>query len=279
MPFLCPVCGEKSRLELHCKEVDLYRCPGCDHCFSDYDSIIDHENYGQDYFEERHRNFFKYPDLRLYGEIASYISAFKVNASVIDLGCGKGEFLKFLRKKNTQLSLTGIDLACQPEADGIDFLRGDVLTTPFDEQFDIVICIEVIEHVLDIQRFMSCINKLCKPGGLVIIGTINDRSIIYKIARLLFCFGFKSPCERLYDKHHLNHFNLASLKYFVNKNNYSIIKIIFHNNPIVSVDFPDNNAPKWMIGIFRIFLRVIFFLSILSKRTTFQTIICKHQTN
>ena len=192
------------------------------------------------------------------------------------MGCGRGEFLKFLRK-NAQLSLTGIDLANKPEADGIDFLRGDVLTAPFDEQFDVVTCIEVIEHLPDIQRFMSRMNKLCKPGGLVIIGTINDRSIVYDIARLLFYFGFKSPCERLYDKHHLNHFNLASLKYFVNKNNYSIIKTIFHNNPIVSVDFPNNNAPKWMICIFRIFLRIMFFLSILSKRTILQTIICKHQ--
>src|SRR5205823_11985748 len=53
------------------------------------------------------------------------------------------------------------------------------------------------------------------PGGLVIIMMLYDRSILYKVARALHRIGIDGPFKRLYDKHHINHFNLSSLRRLV----------------------------------------------------------------
>jgi 2-polyprenyl-6-hydroxyphenyl methylase/3-demethylubiquinone-9 3-methyltransferase len=42
-----------------------------------------------------------------------------------------------------------------------------------NDQFDIIIASEVIEHVNNRALFLSDIAKLCKPGGLVVFTTIN----------------------------------------------------------------------------------------------------------
>ncbi|GGE55203.1 bifunctional 2-polyprenyl-6-hydroxyphenol methylase/3-demethylubiquinol 3-O-methyltransferase UbiG [Actibacterium pelagium] len=41
------------------------------------------------------------------------------------------------------------------------------------EQFDVVLNMEVVEHVADPQAFMTCSQQLMKPGGLLICSTIN----------------------------------------------------------------------------------------------------------
>lgn len=273
MSLLCPVCKKESKLALRCTEVDLYRCPSCDHCFSDIDSIEVHEKYDPDDYNEKHRNFFEHPDLQLYKEILKCITDYKKDASIIDIGCGKGSFLKYIHEKNPRFSLTGLDLAFVHKADGINFIQGDVLTTQFSNRFDVVACIAIIEHLPDIQIFMNRITELCKPGGLIIIGTVNERSIVFEVARRLFPMGLRSPCDRLYEKHHLNHFNFTSVNCLLKNNNLSMLKTIYHNNPMSSVDFPESSF--LMTGIFRIFLRVMFLLCRLTKRTILQTIICK----
>lgn len=39
--------------------------------------------------------------------------------------------------------------------------------------FDAVVCLEVVEHVPDVERFVADLAKLVRPGGLLILSTIN----------------------------------------------------------------------------------------------------------
>jgi len=39
--------------------------------------------------------------------------------------------------------------------------------------FDIVLSLEVVEHVADVGEFLRAIGRLVKPGGLMVIGTLN----------------------------------------------------------------------------------------------------------
>src|SRR5262249_41653271 len=41
------------------------------------------------------------------------------------------------------------------------------------EQFDIVLAMEVVEHVADVTEFVQRCGEMVKPGGLMMIGTIN----------------------------------------------------------------------------------------------------------
>ena len=41
------------------------------------------------------------------------------------------------------------------------------------EQFDVVFALEIIEHVADVEKFISACSKLVKPNGLLFIATMN----------------------------------------------------------------------------------------------------------
>jgi hypothetical protein len=104
MALGCPVCSTISIFERRTPEVDLWRCPSCGHCFSDINSIKALEEYSPEYYEVTHRNFFKNPNLTLFKTISQFIMQNKPNSSLIDVGCGNGNFLKFIHKKNRQFN-------------------------------------------------------------------------------------------------------------------------------------------------------------------------------
>jgi 2-polyprenyl-6-hydroxyphenyl methylase/3-demethylubiquinone-9 3-methyltransferase len=102
----------------------------------------------------------------------------------LDIGCGGG----ILSEPMSRLGaiVTGIDpseMAIQSAIAhsrksrlDIDFKcmsTGDLILSSLDNQFDIIIASEVIEHVSNRALFLSDIAKLCKPGGLVVFTTIN----------------------------------------------------------------------------------------------------------
>lgn len=102
----------------------------------------------------------------------------------LDIGCGGG----ILSEPMSRLGaiVTGIDpseMAIQSAIAhsrksrlDIDFKcmsTGDLIKSGLDNQFDIIIASEVIEHVSNRALFLSDIAKLCKPGGLVVFTTIN----------------------------------------------------------------------------------------------------------
>ena len=50
------------------------------------------------------------------------------------------------------------------------------------EQFDAVINMEVIEHVADVDAFLQACRKLVKPGGIMLVSTINRTAKAYAFA-------------------------------------------------------------------------------------------------
>ncbi len=52
------------------------------------------------------------------------------------------------------------------------------------EEFDIVLNMEVVEHVADVDLFMSATSEMVKPGGLMFVATINRTLKAYGLAIL-----------------------------------------------------------------------------------------------
>ena len=48
--------------------------------------------------------------------------------------------------------------------------------------FDLVTCLEVIEHVPDVGAFLAAAAKLVRPGGLMVLSTINRTAKAYLLA-------------------------------------------------------------------------------------------------
>jgi len=104
------------------------------------------------------------------------------NLSIIDIGCGGGLLCEPLARLGAQVM--GIDAGDEniriakihAKRSGLDILYRQLLPEDVAAEqfaFDIVLNMEVIEHVADRYVFMEACCALVKPGGLMVSGTLN----------------------------------------------------------------------------------------------------------
>jgi SAM-dependent methyltransferase len=268
----CTVCNETSRIMLTRPQGDLYRCGSCDHCFTGIQSMSEQEKYEAEYYEVTHGAWFNNPNLPLYEYILGQIRRVKPDASVMDVGAGRGELLKYLRGKNPALTLTGIDISPVPPAAGIRFIQGDALAMTVAQRYDVVVSLAVIEHVPDLHGFVKVLRELCTPGGVIIVMTLNDRSVTYAVTRLMRRLGMPGPFDRVYDKHHVNHFNVSSLRRLLQDHQLIVRATHPHNVPLAAVDIAPGNPVKR--AVFRAGVWGTFMLGALTRKTYLQTVVC-----
>jgi SAM-dependent methyltransferase len=263
----CPVCGTSARLESDFGDVRLHRCPSCDHCFTDLESLEHVGAYDKEW-EALHSNWFANPNVALFDYVAQVIDRHKRAASVIDIGAGRGELLTYLRNRDPALSLTGIDIALEPDIEGVEVVREDVMAVDFGERrWDIAVSLATIEHLADVKEFTETFRSLLVPGGLAIISTNNERGVPYDVARALRRIGYATAFERLYDRHHLNHFNPTSLETLMERSRFKVLELRRHNIPLAAVDMPRESR------VLRAGVWGTFALGRLIGRTFFQTVV------
>ena len=102
--------------------------------------------------------------------------------SVLDVGCGGGYTCEFLAQRGA--TVWGVDQsascieAARSHAQGenlaIAYQQGVAEQLPFEaEQFDGVVCVDVLEHVDNPRQAIAEISRVLKPGGYFCFDTIN----------------------------------------------------------------------------------------------------------
>ena len=105
---------------------------------------------------------------------------------VIEIGCGRGGFAKYLAFEGARLvaadfSPKSIEIARRTLADAEDctVLVADIQQIPFeDETFDVVVSLETLEHVPDPGRALTELVRVTKVGGRLVITTPNYLSLV-----------------------------------------------------------------------------------------------------
>lgn len=149
-------------------EIPVFSSP--DDYVLNYDQIAaDHiesieENGLNPFMDESHIN-------EINSETVDFINGLSHRAqSVLDVGVGLGEMISQLdipQKFGVDIALDYLELA---KSRGISVAMSKIEELPYkDEQFDLVTCVDVLEHVLDFLLCSFQIGRVVKPGGLIVI--------------------------------------------------------------------------------------------------------------
>lgn len=113
---------------------------------------------------------------------------------VLDVGCGGGILADAMARKGADV--LGIDLATkalkvaqlhalEAQTAGVQYreVSAESLATEMPGQFDVVTCMEMLEHVPDPESVVRACATLVKPGGWVFMSTINrsPKSFLFAI--------------------------------------------------------------------------------------------------
>jgi 2-polyprenyl-6-hydroxyphenyl methylase/3-demethylubiquinone-9 3-methyltransferase len=89
--------------------------------------------------------------------------------------------------------VTGVDAApknvrvaalhAEGQALDIDYRQGTAeALAQSDDRFDIVLALEIVEHVADVDLFLRSCGSLVKPGGLIFLSTLNRTAKAWALA-------------------------------------------------------------------------------------------------
>lgn len=163
-----------------------------------------------------------------------YLEYFRDKTNVIDIGCGRGEFLSLM--KDNGITARGVDIY-EPYADycnmkGLSAVCGDgVDFLSKQESVDGIFVGQVVEHLKteEIIRLCSIAYEKLLEGGCIVIETPNPTSLaIYTNAFYI-------------DPSHIKPVHPLTMKYFLEKAGFTEIKIVYTEHSRPPFEIPELN--------------------------------------
>jgi 2-polyprenyl-6-hydroxyphenyl methylase/3-demethylubiquinone-9 3-methyltransferase len=112
--------------------------------------------------------------------------------AVLDVGCGGGILAEAMAKRGARV--TGIDLADKPLQIARSHAAGQTIDVRYEKtsaedwaaehgaEYDVVTCMEMLEHVPDPKAVIAACADMVKPGGWVFFSTINRNPLSFLTA-------------------------------------------------------------------------------------------------
>jgi 2-polyprenyl-3-methyl-5-hydroxy-6-metoxy-1,4-benzoquinol methylase len=209
------------------KKISNLICKSCGHVFNEYGS----RNETIDFFSTKYKlheetkdaefKFFSndgksitHQDIRL--SLLKNNTQLPITGKILDLGCGKGNFLSAFSKKYPHWEIYGVEIsdsACNIAKNNISKLhlhQGHFTKKVFNNlEFDLIVSHGVLEHLEHPDFFLKDASSKLKKDGLFFFEVPN----------------FKLNPSDLYTFDHLSHFTKETFENLLNTNHIQIIKI------------------------------------------------------
>lgn len=134
------------------------------------------------------------------------ISHIPAGGSVLELGCGAGQFIRTVKKCRPELLCYGSDIsdtaiaAAKTADDGVVYIKTEAVLPYADDSLDAVLIFDVLEHVEDVDGILTEVYRVLKPGGTfyAFVPCEGDRLSIWHWCRI---FGWKGDLTKRYAGH------------------------------------------------------------------------------
>ncbi len=252
----CLICGRNASLKFveTYNKYSIYECPLCNGQFvlpmkgENYDLL--YKGMGKSGFTYEKHIYFSPEKYILIYKICPYAQAvlkilekYRLTGKMLDIGCSQGAFSKMAADK-------GFDVfAIDPAEEAIRYAKQNygiknALNCTIDKipdnwtNFDVIVSLEVIEHIENPRLLIDKAFKLLKPGGYFILSTPNNRSIEVKCN--------KRPIGD-YPPHHLSRYCIKTIKFLFEKEGFDIINIF--TNPVDRFAIGNILFPGFMVQL------------------------------
>ncbi len=139
---------------------------------------------------------------------------------LLDIGCGRADFLAVMKKRGWEPSGIEVDERIQGRGErmGLDLRNGRLEDVAFaDNEFDAVTMWHVFEHMRNPLGVIGECRRILKPGGLIVIAAPNAASL-QSVATGKDWFHLDPPF-------HLYHYSLKNITALLEDNGFSVKKV------------------------------------------------------
>lgn len=162
---------------------------------------------------------------KLYHRFEKHLSLLKrhnTGGKLLDVGCGTGHFLKYVRETDRSWQVYGVEpnrllRSVATKSSGVAIKNGTLNVIPFsDNYFDVITCYDVLEHSTELKKNIRELKRVLKPQGLLFIQAPNYRSLMARLT------GDRWDWWCIPD--HMLHFSYDFLLTYVRKNGFTILE-------------------------------------------------------
>jgi SAM-dependent methyltransferase len=189
----CPACDRPTpQRRLYAKNgCDILRCAACGLGRSEAANFDPAAYYTESYFSGRHADGYAdylgtEPVLRReFARTVDFIRRHCAGGRLLELGCAYGFFLQEAKRS---FEVSGIEIASDAAAHcrraGLNVLTGvaDAATLASLGTFDVIVLLDVVEHLPDPRATLTLCARQLNPGGIIVLTTGDFASLYARLA-------------------------------------------------------------------------------------------------
>lgn len=181
-------------------------------------------------------------------QILKEVLKFKKSGCLLEIGCGVGYFLELAQEQGfdiqgTELSQEAIKTINKNLGNKI-VKKGFLSEINFSQEyFDVIVMNHVLEHILDLNKFLGEVNRILKKDGILVIGSPNFNGLFAKLT--------KRKWPGLRPKEHIWQFEPKSISNILKINGFKILRLkrkSSHNFQSITISLKERQIKYFLLN-------------------------------